>query len=123
MQLLNRIFIPALLMLGSSILCATPASAQLYGPGNSSVSTFAYLDAGNLSADGSGNVSALYTAVDYSPAGQPVSVTNSSSFTGKDSGGAQQTRMLSGTAQAAADFGILHAYASGEVDNPYYNAA
>lgn len=123
MQLLRRLSLPALFVLGSSFGFTTSASAQLYGPGTSSLSTFAYLDAGNLSADGSGNVSALYTTVDYSPTGQFVATSGSQSFTGNNRAGVQQTMTLSGNAKAAADYGILHAYASAQVDNPYYNAA
>lgn len=123
MQSLRRRLFPAALILGAALGIAGSASAQLVGPGSSSLQTFAYLNAGNISADGSGNISALYVTVDYSPTGQPVSTTGGQSFTGLDSAGALQTMTLSGSAQAAAGYGVLHAYATGTVDNPYFNAA
>jgi hypothetical protein len=123
MQSSGRNLLSAMVALGTCFALASSAGAQLYGPGSASLSTFAYMDAGNISADGSGNVSALYTAVQYSPTGQPVSVTSSVNFTGNDSNGVQQTMTHSGTAMAAADYGVLHASATGELDNPYYNSA
>ncbi len=101
------------------------ARAQLVGGGTSSLSSYAYLDAGNISSDGSGNIAAYpVTGADqYSATGQEVTATGSQSFTGLDSLGTSQTMTLSGTAKAKAEYGVLHAYASGTVTNPYYNAA
>ncbi len=123
MQSLKRIFFPALAVLGSGVTFATPASAQLFGPGPSSESSVAYVGAGNLSNDGSGNVAIWPTVEQYSPTGQAVIATGSQSFSGMDSGGNTQTMTLSGTGQAMANFDVFHASASGTVVNPYYNAS
>ncbi len=118
-----RRFAAALALLGANFLFASNAHAQLYGPGVASVSSNAFIEAGNLSSDGSGNIAAWETTGQYSPTGQAVSTTGSQSFTGLDSQGHTQTMTLSGTARAQAGYGVLHTYASGQFSNPYYNAA
>ncbi len=123
MHFLRRRFLPALIVLGSNVLCAVPASAQLYGPGAHSLQSIAYVGAGNLSTDGTGNIAIWPSVIQYDPNGLPITATGGQSFTGKDSQGNTQTMTLSGTGKAEADYGVLHAYATGEVDNPYYNAA
>lgn len=118
-----RRFAAALTLLGANFLFAGAAHAQLYGPGAASVSSNAFIEAGNISSDGSGNIAAWETVGQYSATGQAVSTTGSQSFTGLDSQGHAQTMTLSGTARAQAGYGVLHTYASGQVSNPYYNAA
>lgn len=114
---------PIALALGGSFGLASNASAQFYGPGSSSLNTFATLSAGNLNADpGAGFIPVLPFAQDYSPVGGFVTASGSHSFTGKDSHGVTQTMTLSGTAQTKAEYGVLHAYAQATLVNPYYNA-
>ncbi len=113
---------PVLLALGGIFGAASSASAQLYGPGTFSLSSSATLGAGNISADGSGNISLLPFAGAFSPQGSAVTATGSHSFTGKNSHGITQTMTLSGTASAKAEFGLLHASAQSMLTNPYYNA-
>jgi hypothetical protein len=121
MQSLNRSLTSTLLTLGATLLLTGPACAQLYGPGSANVSTDAYVGAGNLDAN---NQIQLYdSSYQGDPAGGAVSVTGSQNFTGMDSQGNPQTMTEQGSAMASADYGILHAYASGSVTNPYYNAA
>ena len=110
----------ALALLGSLSLSA---HAQLYGPGTSSLTSIALIEEGNISSDGSGNIAAYPTVEQYSATGQAVTATGSQSFTGMDSQGNTQTMTISGTGQALAQYGTLHAYASGTITNPYYNAA
>jgi hypothetical protein len=122
-QLLKRLFLPTVLVFANCLGFAAPASAQLFGPGSSSVSSFAYVGAGNLSNDGSGNVAVWPTLAQFSPTGLPVIASGTLTFTGTDGNGTPNAMMsLIGTGKAAADYGVLHAYASGEVDTPYYNA-
>ena len=104
------------------VAMASSAQAQLYGSGTASVSSVALVEAGNISSDGSGYIAAYPTVEQYSPTGQAVLATGSQSFTGLDSQGNSQTMTLSGTGKALAEYGILHAYATGTVTNPYYNA-
>lgn len=122
MQSLKR-FVPALIVLGANFVAATSAHAQLFGPGTSSLSSDALVGAGNLSSDGTGNIAVLQTAQQYSSTGQAVVATGSMSFSGLNSQSNTQTMMLSGTAKAMAEYGVLHTYATGQVINPYYNAA
>lgn len=123
MQVLKRIVLPALVMVGSSALFASPASAQLFGPNDSNVYTVALLGAGNISSDGSGNVAEWPSVEQYDPTGGAITATGSYSFTGLDSQGHTQTMTLSGTGKASAGYGVLHTYATGTVTNPYYNAS
>lgn len=122
MQSLKR-FLPALVVLGANFSVAASADAQLFGPGTSSLSSVALLGAGNISSDGTGNIAVYPTAEQYSSTGQAVMAAGSQTFTGNDSQGNSQVMTLSGTAKAQAEYGVLHAYATGQVLNPYYNAA
>lgn len=55
--------------------------------------------------------------------GSPVSASYSGSFTGMDGSGNTRTMSFSGTASGSAQYGQLHASASGTVTNTYYNSA
>src|SRR5438128_2696854 len=104
MQSLRRIFLPALLVLGSNFAASTPASAQLYGPGSASLSSIAYVGAGNLSNDGSGNVAIWPSVEQFSASGQAIIANGGRSFSGNDSGGNPQTMTLNGTGKAEAQY-------------------
>ena len=121
MQSLKR-FLPALAVLGANFGVTASAHAQLFGPGTASLSSVAVIGAGNISSDGTGNIALWATAETYSPTGQAVMATGSQSFSGSDSQGNPQVMTLSGTAKAQAQYGVFHAYATGQVLNPYYNA-
>lgn len=117
----KRNLLPALLAVGSSVVFVPSASAQLVGSGSASRSTYVNIEAGNLN-----------TSLPYIPTwslaskgnsqGAAITTSGGQSFSGFDSQGNPQTMNFSGSASAMAEFGILHAAASGEVDNPYYNA-
>ena len=49
--------------------------------------------------------------------------TGSASFSGLDSQGNPQTMSITGSAYSYADYGHVHAYGTGTITNPYYNAA
>jgi hypothetical protein len=112
---------PALWALGCSLALANSVSAQVFGPGTASRSSYVFIGAGNL------NTSLSYIpewtiASQGDPMGAAITTSGGQSFSGNDSQGNPQTMMLTGSAAAKADFGILHASVTGEVDNPYYNA-
>ena len=86
MQVLKRLVLPALVIM-SSALFATSASAQLFGPNDSNIYTVALLGAGNISSDGSGNIAEWPSVEQYSPTGGAINATGSQSFTGLDSRG------------------------------------
>lgn len=60
--------------------------------------------------------------LDYSDStGAPTSASKSMSFTGMDGNGNTQTMDWSGTTTTSAEFGRLHSYTAGTLNNSYYN--
>lgn len=81
-------------------------------------STLAYVVGGNYNA----GVLLSSGYFDFTD-GAPASTGGTLTFNGLDSHGNAQTMDFAGTASAAAEFGRLHASASGTITNPYYNAS
>lgn len=84
-------------------------------------STWSYSIVGVANRDYGGYIGNLDS--DYDTDGSLSVASFSTSFTGMDGNGDQQTMGFTGLTKTQSSFGMLHSYAAGSVTNSYYNAS